>query len=107
MLTVIAKIRARRGCEGAVEAELRALVEPTRREAGCLNYDLHVSDTEKGVFLFYENWTSREALDAHARSPHMNAWRAKQPDLLAHAVELGLYEMLTEAPWLNAKRAGS
>ncbi|MCC6465942.1 MAG: antibiotic biosynthesis monooxygenase [Planctomycetes bacterium] len=101
MLTVIAKVRAKPGKEQVVEAELRALVAPTRRETGCLNYDLHVSQTEKGVFLFYENWTSREALDAHARSPHMNAWRVRQPELLAHAVELGLFEMLTEAPWLK------
>ena len=34
MLTVIAKVRAKPGKEQVVEAELRALVAPTRREAG-------------------------------------------------------------------------
>ena len=102
MLTVIAKVRAKPGCESEVEAELRKLVEATRKEDGCLNYDLHRSQTEPAVFMFYENWTNRAALDAHAASPHMKAWGAKQPSLLAHGVEISLYEMISEAPWLRA-----
>jgi quinol monooxygenase YgiN len=101
MLTVIAKIRARIGREAEVEAELRKLVAPTRAEAGCINYDLHRSDTEPTVFVFYENWTSREALKAHAASPHMQAWAAIQGPLLQHGVEVNLFEMLTDAPWLR------
>ncbi|MCB9935427.1 MAG: antibiotic biosynthesis monooxygenase [Planctomycetes bacterium] len=100
MLTVIAKVRAKPDCENEVEAELLKLVDATRREDGCLNYDLHRSQTEPAVFLFYENWTSRAALDAHAASPHMKAWGAKQPGLLAHGVEISLYEMISTAPWL-------
>lgn len=101
MVTVIAKIRARPGREDEVRQELLKLVEPTRAEDGCLNYDLHVSDSDPCVFVFYENWTSREALDRHAKSPHLKAWGDKQPDMLAHGVEVNLYEMLTEAPWLK------
>lgn len=101
MLTVIAKIRALPQHVAEVERELRALVAPTRAEAGCINYDLHVSQHEHTVFVFYENWTDRAALDAHAASPHMNAWKAKQRGLLAHAVEINLLEMLTDAPWIK------
>lgn len=100
MLTVIAKVRAKPEARAEVERELRALVEPTRAERGCINYDLHVSQQDPNVFLFYENWEDRAALDAHAASPHMNAWREKQPGLLAHGVEISLYEMLSEATWI-------
>lgn len=100
MLTVIAKIRALPRHRAEVERELLKLVEPTRAEHGCINYDLHVSQHEPDVFVFYENWTDRAALDAHANSPHMNAWKARQRGLLAHAVEINLYEMITNAPWL-------
>lgn len=101
MLTVIAKIRARRGCEDEVKSELLGLVTPTRAEEGCLNYDLHISQADPAVFVFYENWTSRDALQKHAESTHMQAWKKKQPDLLAHGVEINLYDMLTDAPWLG------
>jgi quinol monooxygenase YgiN len=100
MLTVIAKIRAKPEHRAEVERELRALVEPTRAESGCINYDLHVAEHDANVFLFYENWADRAALEAHAASPHMNAWREKQPGLLSHGVEISLYEMLTQAPWV-------
>lgn len=102
MLTVIAKVRAKPEHRAEVERELRALIGPTRAEPGCLNYDLHASQQDPNVFLFYENWTDRAALNAHAASPHMNAWREKQPGLLAHGVEINLYDMLTPAPWLRA-----
>ena len=101
MLTVVAKVRAKPGREDEVLRELQILVEETRKEVGCLNYDLHRSQTEPAVFMFYENWTDRAALDAHAASPHMKAWGTKQPDMLAHGVEIGLYDMISDAPWLK------
>jgi quinol monooxygenase YgiN len=101
MLTVIAKVRAKPGREEDVLAELLKLVEETRKEDGCLNYDLHRSQTEPAVFMFYENWTDRAALDSHAASPHMKAWGTKQPEMLAHGVEISLFDMVSEAPWLK------
>jgi quinol monooxygenase YgiN len=38
---------------------LAALVETTRLEAGCLNYDLHWS-VDDAVWFVYENWRSPE-----------------------------------------------
>jgi quinol monooxygenase YgiN len=51
-VTNLAFFRARRGQSEALGAALAALVEPTRLEAGCLNYDLHrsVDDTMSGLF---------------------------------------------------------
>jgi quinol monooxygenase YgiN len=102
MLTVVARVRAKQGCEAEVETELRKLVAATRVENGCINYDLHRSQAEPTVFLFYENWTDRASLDAHAASPHMRAWAEKQRGLLVHGVEVMLYDMLSIAPWIKA-----
>ena len=101
MLTVVAKVRAKPGFEEAVLAELTALVAPTRAEEGCINYDLHRSQTEPAVFLFYENWTTREALDKHSKSPHLTAWGAKQAEMLVHGVEVNLFDMVSDAPWIE------
>ncbi len=72
-LTIVAKFRARPGCELKLEKSLQTLVAPTLAEAGCLNYDLHRSTEDPGVFLFYENWESRELWLDHMESEHLKA----------------------------------
>ncbi len=80
-LTVVARLKAKSGSEAALERELRALVEPTRAEKGCLNYDLHRSAQDSGLFVFHENWESRALWDAHMASPHIQAFSQKQGEL--------------------------
>ena len=58
-VSVIARLRAKPGKEGVVREELMGLVEPSRKETGCINYDLHLSDDTTGLFLFHETWASR------------------------------------------------
>jgi quinol monooxygenase YgiN len=70
-LTVVAEFHAKPGKEDELRKELLGLVEPTRGERGCVQYDLHEEQGKPGHFLFYENWTSRAELDAHARSAHI------------------------------------
>ena len=72
-LTIVANIQALPGHESAVEAALLALVEPTVAETGCHQYDLHRDLQTPGLFLFYENWATREDWDAHNQSDHIAA----------------------------------
>jgi quinol monooxygenase YgiN len=80
-LTVI--LRAREGQETLLEAELRALVSPSRREEGCLAYNLHRSLDTPGALLLHEVWASREAHTAHTNTPHFLRWNARKDSLLA------------------------
>lgn len=82
-LTLIAMLRAKEGQHVLLEAELRALVAPTRKEAGCLRYDLHRGADHAGAFLFHEVWESREHHAAHTRTPHFLRWNARKDALLA------------------------
>ena len=70
-LTVVATFQARPGKEAALREVLLGLLTPTRKEAGCLNYDLHELPGDPARFLFHENWTGKEALDAHMQTPHV------------------------------------
>jgi quinol monooxygenase YgiN len=87
-VTVLARLRAKKGLESRLRQELQKLVAPTRNEGGCINYDLHESAEEAGLFLFYENWKSQADLDAHFQTPHLLAWRKISPELLEGALEL-------------------
>ena len=71
LLTVIAYMKAAPGKEAELKAALEALIEPTSKEEGYINYDLHQSVEDPGRFFFYENWESAEHLDAHLAAPHL------------------------------------
>jgi len=80
-LTVVARLKAKSGSEAELERELRALLAPTRAERGCLNYDLHRSAQDPGLFVFHENWESRDLWNDHMNSPHIKAFAEKQGTL--------------------------
>jgi quinol monooxygenase YgiN len=82
-LTLIATLRAKEGQHLLLEAELRALVGPSRKEEGCLLYDLHRGADQPGTFLFHEVWESREHHAAHTRTSHFLRWNARKDALLA------------------------
>lgn len=82
LLTVVADMQAKPGKEDALRHAVLALIEPTRQEDGCVQYDLHVHSSDPGRFLFYENWTSQAHLDRHAASRHLQEFRTAVADLL-------------------------
>src|SRR5438477_282581 len=67
-VTLIVILRAREGQETLLEAELRALVGPSRKEGGCLRYDLHRSIDTTGALMLHEVWASREAHTEHSQT---------------------------------------
>ena len=79
-IILTATVKAKPGQEEAVKEVLMALVEPTRKEPGCLCYNLHQSKSDKTQFMFYEQWASKEAIDAHGKTPHMKALGGKLKD---------------------------
>jgi quinol monooxygenase YgiN len=81
-VTLMVVLRAREGQHPLLEAELRALVGPTRREDGCLTYDLHRGADVPDAFLLHEVWASREHHRLHTQTPHFIRWNARKDALL-------------------------
>jgi quinol monooxygenase YgiN len=82
-VTFVVLLKAREGQDPFLEAELRALVGPTRREDGCIVYDLHRGADIPSSFLLHEVWESREAHRLHTQTPHFIRWNARKDALLA------------------------
>jgi quinol monooxygenase YgiN len=93
-LTVVASIKSKEGKEAEVEKTLRGLIPPTRSEKGCINYNLHRSQEDPGLFMFYENWASREALDQHLATPYLQDFLSRVEDLLDGPVDLQMFNKL-------------
>lgn len=96
MYTLIGTVTARAETREELAALLQAQVAPTRAEAGCINYDFHVDAADPCVFVFYENWTDRAALDTHLAMPHLQPLFLQLDRLLACPVDIRPLTMLSE-----------
>ncbi|NOH49345.1 antibiotic biosynthesis monooxygenase [Vibrio rotiferianus] len=70
-LTIVANIIAKTDQVELVKAELLKLIDVTRAEEGCINYDLHQDNENPAHFTFYENWESRELWRTHMDNEHL------------------------------------
>jgi len=64
-ISVIATIRAKSGHEAEVRTAMESLPGPSRKEAGCLKYDVFEDKYYTGSFFTYEEWASEAALETH------------------------------------------
>jgi quinol monooxygenase YgiN len=92
-VTLMVLLRPRDGQDYLLEAELRALLTPTRKEEGCLRYDLHRSAEGPSAFLLHEIWETREHHTAHTKTDHFLRWNARKDALLASR-EVGFWKQI-------------
>src|ERR1022692_1379766 len=93
-ITVVATFQAKPGKEAELKKALIGLVAPTRKKAGCINYDLHASPDDPARFLFHENWTSQAHLDAHLQSAHIRALLPRVDELCTQFPQITIWEKL-------------
>ena len=75
-LTIVANIIAKPDHIDLVKAELLKLIDITRAEQGCINYDLHQDNDNPAHFMFYENWETRELWQTHMGNQHLTDYMA-------------------------------
>ena len=92
-VTLAVILRPRDGQDLMLEAELRALIAPTRKEEGCLCYDLHRSAEGPAAYLLHEIWETREHHTAHTRTDHFLRWNARK-DALISSREVGFWKQI-------------
>lgn len=91
---VVLKLAARPDKLGEVAALLQHLAAQSRKETGCLDYQLLQNSSDPCDFVVLEDWDGNAALDAHMTTPHVQDAFAQAPDLLAKAPERGLYNSI-------------
>ncbi|MDR5659501.1 putative quinol monooxygenase [Serpentinicella sp. ANB-PHB4] len=70
MVKVIVKMTIHEGMEEELKTILRPLVAETRKEQGCISYELFQDVNNKREFSFIEEWESAQALQQHMQSKH-------------------------------------
>jgi len=94
-VTVTARIKVKPGMEERFKQEYLPILELSRAEEGCLNYDLHQSNNEPSLFLLHENWVSQEILDQHLQMPYIKALGEKGAEILAEPPEVRLWQRVS------------
>ncbi|HXG65278.1 MAG TPA: putative quinol monooxygenase [Blastocatellia bacterium] len=93
-LRVVARIVARPDKVEELRAVLSGLIEPTRKEKGCIRYELLQNNADPTDFTFVEEWESDAALDAHLDSPHIEDAAAKMADLVVGEADIRRYSVV-------------
>ena len=79
----------------AFEQLFRAYVEPSRAEAGCVQYHMLRDVQDPSLFIFFEVWASPEAFAEHTALPHMREFSERRMDYLRRDFEVREIEMLS------------
>lgn len=90
-LHVVARIVARPDTIDEVRQVLSGMIAPTRREDGCLKYELYQNAVDPTDFTFVEEWTDGAALDKHAAAPHIAGVQARLRQITAVPTDVRKY----------------
>ena len=93
-IRVLAFFKAKPGKAAALKDFLSQLVEPTRREDGCLRYELHQNKADPEDIVFIEEWASDAALDDHLASAHVLAALPMVGEFVSASPDIRRYRLL-------------
>ena len=92
MIVVTAKIKSLPGMRAKVVEMSGPCVEATRKENGCMRYELYVSSEDDVTMQFVEEWADLDALRAHLKTPHVLAFREGRKSLVEEGMILKIFE---------------
>ncbi|SIO95211.1 putative quinol monooxygenase [Vibrio spartinae] len=87
---VLWEAKAKPGREADMKAFIANAVTASRHDAGNIDYEAHEVEGEPGVFIIYERWISRAALDAHLGAPRMQSLVPQLMDMMDGSIEDGI-----------------
>jgi len=85
---------AKTGRESDVASVFEKLTAESRKEPGCVIYQVHKHKTEPRRFFIYEQYKDDAALEAHRTTPHFLQFAKKDLPKIADRVEGHLFELL-------------
>jgi len=93
MIVVSGRVKVREDSSARLRALAGGMLAPSRAEPGCLWYGFYEDPTTPGGFLFFEEWKSRAALDAHFQTRHFQAFSQALAPLLNGDPVVKIYEV--------------
>jgi len=93
MLTLVATIKVKQGTEQDAERALRKMIDYVKTaEPGTLRYSLHRHSSDPTRLLMYEQYVSKDAMDAHGQTDAIKGLFATLGPILDGAPSLEVWE---------------
>jgi quinol monooxygenase YgiN len=92
MIVVTSTFKSLPGKREKILELARPCVEATRKEKGCIRYELFVSGEDDVTLQFIEEWADADSLRAHMKSPHIAAFKERRADSVGTDKTLKIFE---------------
>lgn len=93
-LHIVATLVAQSEKIDIVRKALTDLIEPTRKEPGCLRYELYQNQQDPQKFVFVEEYVDEAAFDAHLATPYVQETLAEADSLLESAPDIRRFKAI-------------
>ncbi|ERI95467.1 antibiotic biosynthesis monooxygenase [Clostridiales bacterium oral taxon 876 str. F0540] len=90
MITIVSKNIVKEGKAEEFKALAKELIEESRKETGCISYNLNQDISNKNILTFIEEWEDKAAIDKHNKSAHFTSIVPKLGELREEK-DLNLY----------------
>ncbi|WP_032122461.1 putative quinol monooxygenase [Clostridium amazonitimonense] len=94
MIKVVAKNFAKEDEIDEIIELSKELVEITRKEKGCIKYEMYQDEQDATILTMIEEWENREALDHHLKSEHFNRIVPRMGKLMLKEADMNIYNKL-------------
>lgn len=91
---LFARLLARPGMSEHVRAAILEVLEPTRREEGCLGIHMFHSVRDGQEYYIHSHWRDLAAFEHHAELSHTVRFSATVEPLLQHPLKVTLTERI-------------
>lgn len=95
-IVLVAHLKAKAESVDKIKEAALGIVEASRSEEGCLNYDIHQAIDDPAVFVWHETWANKAALDEHFAKPYFAEFFAVVQENTAEEPRILLTKMITE-----------
>jgi len=93
-LFIVARFHARPGHENAVSEALKANMEPTRAEPGCVHIKCFRARRDPRLFFIHSCFKNEAAFDLHATLPHTVRMIERVEPLIDHPLDVNRLERI-------------
>src|SRR5213083_3565379 len=93
-LVLIARLQVKIDQVERAKSAALAIVEPSRKEAGNINYDIHQSIEDETLFFWHETWVNKAAIDEHFATPFFQEFFGIVQEIAAEPPQIYLTRMI-------------
>jgi len=93
MINKLITLESKPGHEKDLSELVKTLIDPSRKENGCVKYDAYGDVLNPTLIYIVEQWETEESLNAHKRTAHFTNFKTVAPALLKEKSSTSLQEL--------------